>query len=209
MEPTPAPVPTPDPTPTPNPTPTTPASTSIYTYEVLSDGTIRITSCQTSDVNLVIPDTIDGYTVTEIGANAFANQTSIQMVKFPANLKQIGVKAFANCTGLLEVTLPDTIQGAGQLCFSGCTALKKAVLNKGRRNIVYGMFENCTSLTEVVIPDTVENVAMYAFLKTIYSFKKLKKNKYYYVRVRAYVYNSNHKKVYGSWSAVKKVKIKK
>lgn len=45
--------------------------------------------------------------------------------------------------------------------------------------------------------------------KTTYSFKKLKKNKYYYVRVRAYVYNSNHKKVYGSWSAVKKVKIKK
>ena len=337
-----APQPTPTPTPAPNPTPTTPASTSIYTYEVLSDGTIRITSCQTSDVNLVIPDTIDGYTVTEIGTSAFANQTSIQTVKFPANLKQIGVKAFANCTGLLEVTLPDTIQGAGQLCFSGCTALKKAVLNKGRINIVYGMFENCTSLTEVVIPDTVENIAMYAFLncrslthlnlpasmksisvhafegagvttityagtkaqwqkvkknltgngsfvtatvtdstgvsfavsgsnngnqnpqqtvkkpgkvkitkaknvktkkltvkwkktskakgyqiqiasnkkftkgkktktlsKTTYSFKKLKKNKYYYVRVRAYVYNSNHKKVYGSWSAVKKVKIKK
>ncbi len=340
--PTPTPTPNPQPTLAPNPTPTTPASTSIYTYEVLSDGTIRITSCQTSDVNLVIPDTIDGYTVTEIGANAFANQTSIQMVKFPANLKQIGVKAFANCTGLLEVTLPDTIQGAGQLCFSGCTALKKAVLNKGRINIVYGMFENCTSLTEVVIPDTVENIAMYAFLncrslthlnlpaslksisvhafegagvttityagtkaqwqkvkknltgngsfvtatvtdstgvsfavsgsnngnqnpqqtvkkpgkvkitkaqnvktkevtvkwkktskakgyqiqiasnkkftkgkktktlsKTTYSFKKLKKNKYYYVRVRAYVYNSNHKKVYGSWSTVKKVKIKK
>lgn len=340
--PTPTPTPNPQPTPAPNPMPTTPASTSVYTYEVLTDGTIRITSCQTSDVDLVIPDTIDGYTVTEIGANAFANQTSIQTVKFPANLKQIGVKAFANCTGLLEVTLPDTIQGAGQLCFSGCTALKKAVLNKGRINIVYGMFENCTSLTEVVIPDTVENVAMYAFLncrslthlnlpaslksisvhafegagvttityagtkaqwqkvkknltgngsfvtatvtdatgvsftvsgsnngnqnsqqtvkkpgkvkitkaknvktkkltvkwkktskakgyqiqiasnkkftkgrktktlsKTTYSFKKLKKNKYYYVRVRAYVYNSNHKKVYGSWSAVKKVKIKK
>ena len=342
--PTPSPVPTPNPTPTPDPDPmpSTPASTSVYTYEVLTDGTIRITSCQTSDVNLVIPDTIDGYTVTEIGASAFANQTSIQTVKFPANLKQIGVKAFANCTGLLEVTLPDTIQGAGQLCFSGCTALKKAVLNKGRINIVYGMFENCTSLTEVVIPDTVENVAMYAFLncrslthlnlpaslksisvhafegagvttityagtkaqwqkvkknltgngsfvtatvtdstgvsftvsgsnngnqnpqqtvkkpakvkitkaknvktkkltvkwkktskakgyqiqiatnkkfkkgkktktlsKTTYSFKKLKKNKYYYVRVRAYVYDSNHKKVYGSWSAVKKVKIKK
>ena len=337
-----APQPTPTPTPAPNPTPATPASTSIYTYEVLTDGTIRITSCQTSDINLVIPDTIDGYTVTEIGANAFANQTSIQTVKFPANLKQIGVKAFANCTGLLEVTLPDTIQGAGQLCFSGCTALKKAVLNKGRINIVYGMFENCTSLTEVVIPDTVENIAMYAFLncrslthlnlpaslksisvhafegagvttityagtkaqwqkvkknltgngsfvtatvtdstgvsfavsgsnngnqnpqqtvkkpgkvkitkaknvktkkltvkwkktskakgyqiqiasnkkftkgkktktlsKTTYSFKKLKKNKYYYVRVRAYVYDSNHKKVYGSWSTVKKVKIKK
>lgn len=328
-------------TPAPSATPQQTASTSVYQYEKLADGTIRITSCQTKDVNLVIPDTIDGYTVTEIGESAFANQTSIQTVKFPANLKQIGAKAFANCTGLTEVTLPDTIVGVGSYAFSGCTTLKKATLNNGRINIVAGMFANCTALSEVVIPDTVENVNIYAFLnckslknlklpasikeisisafdgagittvtyagtreqwkkikktltgnaslakatitdstgvsfaangtdltpaasekvkkpakvkitkaknvktkkltvkwkktskakgyqiqiasnkkftkgkktktlsKTTYSFKKLKKNKYYYVRVRAYVYNSNHKKVYGSWSAVKKVKIKK
>ena len=335
------PAPSQNPAPTPSATPQQPASTSVYRYEKLADGTIRITSCQTKDVNLVIPDTIDGYTVTEIGESAFANQTSIQTVKFPANLKQIGAKAFANCTGLTEVTLPDTIVGVGSYAFSGCTALKKATLNNGRINIVVGMFANCTALSEVVIPDTVENVNIYAFLnckalknlklpasikeisisafdgagittvtyagtreqwkkikktltgnaslakatitdstgvsfaangtdltpaasekvkkpakvkitkaknvktkkltvkwkktskakgyqiqiasnkkftkgkktktlsKTTYSFKKLKKNKYYYVRVRAYVYNSNHKKVYGSWSAVKKVKIKK
>ena len=335
------PAPSQNPAPTPSATPQQPASTSVYQYEKLADGTIRITSCQTKDVNLVIPDTIDGYTVTEIGESAFANQTSIQTVKFPAKLKQIGAKAFANCTGLTEVTLPDTIVGIGKYVFSGCTALKKATLNKGRINIVAGMFANCTALSEVVIPDTVENINIYAFLnckllknlklpasikeisisafdgagittvtyagtreqwkkikktltgnaslakatitdstgvsfaangtdltpaasekvkepakvkitkaknvktkkltvkwkktskakgyqiqiasnkkftkgkktktlsKTTYSFKKLKKNKYYYVRVRAYVYNSNHKKVYGSWSAVKKVKIKK
>lgn len=345
--PTPTPTPDPSPAPTQNPaltpsaTPQQPASTSVYQYEKLADGTIRITSCQTKDVNLVIPDTIDGYTVTEIGESAFANQSSIQTIKFPVKLKQIGAKAFANCTGLTEVTLPDTIVGVGKYVFSGCTALKKATLNKGRINIVVGMFANCTALSEVVIPDTVENVNIYAFLnckalknlklpasikeisisafdgagimtvtyagtreqwkkikktltgnaslakatitdstgasfaangtdltpaasekvkkpgkvkitkaknvktkkltvkwkktskakgyqiqiasnkkftkgkktktlsKTTYSFKKLKKNKYYYVRVRAYVYNSNHKKVYGSWSAVKKVKIKK
>jgi hypothetical protein len=40
------------------------------------------------------------------------------------------------------------------------------------------------------------------------TFKKLKKNKTYYVRIRAYV-NSNGKKVYGSYSKVKKVKITK
>ena len=336
-----SPAPSQNPAPTPSATPQQPASTSVYQYEKLADGTIRITSCQTKDVNLVMPDTIDGYTVTEIGESAFANQSSIQTIKFPAKLKQIGAKAFVNCTGLTEVTLPDTIVGVGKYVFSGCTALKKATLNKGRINIVAGMFANCTALSEVVIPDTVENINIYAFLnckllknlklpasikeisisafdgagittvtyagtreqwkkikktltgnaslakatitdssgvsfaangtdltpaasekvkkpgkvkitkaqnvktkkvtvkwkktskakgyqiqiasnkkftkgkktktlsKTTYSFKKLKKNKYYYVRVRAYVYNSNHKKVYGSWSTVKKVKIKK
>ena len=38
--------------------------------------------------------------------------------------------------------------------------------------------------------------------------KKLKKNKTYYIRVRAYKMNGR-KKVYGKWSKVKKVKIKK
>ena len=45
--------------------------------------------------------------------------------------------------------------------------------------------------------------------KSTITFKKLKKGKTYYVRVRAFNYDINHKKVYGDWSKVKKVKIKK
>ncbi len=44
--------------------------------------------------------------------------------------------------------------------------------------------------------------------KTKYTIKKLKKKKTYYIRVRAYKMNGK-KKVYGKWSMVKKVKIKK
>ena len=44
--------------------------------------------------------------------------------------------------------------------------------------------------------------------KTSYTIKKLKKKKTYYIRVRAYVIN-NGKKVYGSWSKTKKIKIKR
>ena len=44
--------------------------------------------------------------------------------------------------------------------------------------------------------------------KTSITIKKLSKKKTYYVRVRAYVLNGK-KKVYGKWSNVKKVKIKK
>lgn len=45
--------------------------------------------------------------------------------------------------------------------------------------------------------------------KTTYTFKKLKKNKRYFVRVRAYVTGKDGKKYFGKWSVVKKVKIKK
>ena len=42
-----------------------------------------------------------------------------------------------------------------------------------------------------------------------YVFSKLKAGKTYYVRVRAYVYDDNYKKIYGSWSKTKKIKMKK
>lgn len=46
-------------------------------------------------------------------------------------------------------------------------------------------------------------------VKCTYAKKNLKKKKTYYVRVRAYVKDSNNKKLYGDWSKVKKVKIQK
>lgn len=45
--------------------------------------------------------------------------------------------------------------------------------------------------------------------KTTYNINKLKKGKTYYVKVRAYKYDSAQKKVYGKYSNVKKVIIKK
>ena len=45
--------------------------------------------------------------------------------------------------------------------------------------------------------------------KTSYTIKNLKKGKIYYLRVRAYKLDSMGKKVYGKYSKVIKVKIKK
>jgi hypothetical protein len=45
--------------------------------------------------------------------------------------------------------------------------------------------------------------------KTTYTLKKLKKNKTYYIKVRAYNKKNGGGRVYGKWSKVKKVKIKK
>ena len=46
-------------------------------------------------------------------------------------------------------------------------------------------------------------------IKLTLTVKKMKKGKTYYVRVRAYNMDSGSNKVYGKWSAVKKVKIRK
>lgn len=54
-----------------------------------------------------------------------------------------------------------------------------------------------------------KNVKKSTTTKTSVRFKKLKKGKTYYVKVRVYKKDSANSKVYGSYSAVKKVKIKK
>ena len=54
-----------------------------------------------------------------------------------------------------------------------------------------------------------KSVKTITFTKKNTTVKNLKKNKTYYVKVRAYKIDANGKKVYGSYSNVMKVKIKK
>ena len=63
-----------------------------------------------------------------------------------------------------------------------------------------------TYATDSKFKKNKKNVNMTSTSKTI---NKLKKGKTYYVKVRAYAKDSKGKKVYGSYSKVKKVKIKK
>lgn len=135
-----------------------------FTYERNSDGfSITITKCISSDTNIVIPDSIDGYTVTEIGANAFENVTSMCSVSFPPALTKIDDYAFAGCTSLSSVTLPDTLTSLGYYAFKDCSSLTSAVLNQGRKTITIGLFYGCFSLNSVTVPDTVSCISEDAF----------------------------------------------
>lgn len=73
-------------------------------------------------VPLVIPDTIDGVTVTEIGNDAFFCCKYIS-VEFPATIRKVGKRAFSKCVYLKDVILPEECnikwtKGAFKDCFS-------------------------------------------------------------------------------------------
>ncbi len=58
--------------------------TSLLTYEILDDGTIEITDCDTSaEGDLEIPSEIDGYTVTSIGDFAITNVREVNLRHLP------------------------------------------------------------------------------------------------------------------------------
>ena len=74
-----------------------------YTYKVLDDGTAEITGCNGSVVNAVIPDSIDGYTVTAINDTAFEWCDLLTTVEIPDSVTTIGASVFRYCYDLTTI----------------------------------------------------------------------------------------------------------
>ena len=135
-----------------------------WKISVLNDGTAEITAYHGSESVLIIPNTIDGLTVTSIGGGAFLYKSSLTSVMIPNSVSSIGQSAFAQCTGLTDVTIPDSVTEIGSFAFSGCTGLTSVSLPDSMTNIGHKAFEDCIGLTNVMIPNSVSNIPGDAFL---------------------------------------------
>ena len=77
-----------------------------YDYNILENGTAQITDYNSPEKNVVIPSEIDGYSVTEIGSQAFYI-SSIESVVVPDGVIRIGEGAFTANHNLTEIILPE------------------------------------------------------------------------------------------------------
>ncbi len=77
-----------------------------YSYTVLDESakTAEITGYTGSSSSITIPDTIDAYTITGIGASAFIDNTSLTSVSIPVSITSIGESAFSGCTSLSTIS---------------------------------------------------------------------------------------------------------
>ena len=94
------------------------------------------------------------------------------------------------------------------------TPVIKSVTNKKGKKLSITLKKKVSGATgyEVKISTNKnfkKSVKTVYFTKTSTTITKLTKNKTYYVKVRAYKKDSKGKKIYGSYSTVKKIKIKK
>ena len=88
-------------------------SSGDYGYWLLDDGTVYIESYSGKEVDLVIPEKIDGHTVTHIGIEAFADNKYMKSVTVPDSVVYIGHMAFASCKKLNKITLGNGIKSIG------------------------------------------------------------------------------------------------
>ena len=144
-------------------------------------------------MDVVIPETIDGMPVTEIGAGAFENKTTIKTLSLPASVKAIGDKAFNLCPALTSVTfagdglvtigesafngaqklaaitLPETLESIGAQAFNGARVLKSLTIPASVKTIGDWAFANCFELKDVLVlnKDVVYGESVFNYSKVV------------------------------------------
>lgn len=112
-----------------------------YTYEITADGNVRILAYDGSEADVVVPATLGGRDVTEIGNSArpvFNANAAIRSITFPDTLKEMsGLPLFYGCENLETITIPASVTGMNfnsvANCFiSDCPNLK-TIIFKGTR----------------------------------------------------------------------------
>ena len=136
-------------------------------YKVLDDSNsacavTKNTKCTHSEVR--IPESIDGYTVTEI--RNFANSANLTSITLPDTVTAFGSGAFSGCAKLTNVNIPSKVTAISDNLFSGCTQLANFTIPSGITTIGAGAFTNCQAMTTVTIPASITSIGAQAFRGT-------------------------------------------
>ncbi len=156
-----------------------------FSYTVLDGARVRIDCFNNRNAaSAVIPESIDGYPVTEIGAQAFKQKSSLTSVVIPdsvisigndafsyclklssvrwGSVKSLGDAAFSECRALgnIDLNSADTL---GERCFFNCTGLKSADLGERLTVLPRNTFSGCTALQTVVFSPVLKSIEAYAF----------------------------------------------
>ena len=115
------------------------------------------------DEIVVIPEKVDGKSVTKINKYAFANGTTMKGLKISSTIRVIDDFSIGNNTGLQYVVLGAGVEYIGESAFQSCTALKEVTINEGVKEIGKLAFGQCDSLKSVTLPESLETIGLFAF----------------------------------------------
>ena len=106
---------------------------------------------------VIVPSTIDGYTVTSL-SGTFSGNEEMTGVALPSTLTSIGNYAFEGCKSLAAVNLPSSVTSIGNNAFCGCSSLHGISLHEGITSIGSSAFENCEGITSITLPESVTSL---------------------------------------------------
>ena len=132
-----------------------------FMYSLTTDGNICIEDCTSTAEDLVIPDTIDGITVTELGKTALGKDhenSQFKTVTLPASINYISAEnPFVYCTQLNTIKVAEDNK---DYC-----AVDGVLYNKDKSELI--CFPSCKKEEGIDIPDTVKKIGASAFYNTV------------------------------------------
>lgn len=94
-------------------------------HEVMHSAQLTGGKLWEGDLNIPSEVNYEGqkYVVTNIGYNAFVDNTALTSVTIPNTVLSIGSGAFARCTGLTSIVIPEGVKAIASSVFTGCSNL--------------------------------------------------------------------------------------
>ena len=132
-------------------------------YSIYENNTVVITGREVDYAELVIPDTIDGKNVVEIGNGAFENDEAVILATIGKNVRVIGDSAFSACKMLARVEASEALKKISSSAFYDCERLAEFIGATKLEIIDEVAFYNCISLAYFDFPETVTTISNEAF----------------------------------------------
>lgn len=137
-----------------------------YTYEITTDGNVRILAYGGSEADVVVPATLGGRDVTEIGNSArtvFDANAAIRSITFPDTLKEMsGLPLFYECENLETITIPASVTGMNFHSMADCFIFNcpnlKTIIFKGTRAQWEAIEKECVNLDGITVRCSDDNV---------------------------------------------------
>ena len=138
---------------------------------------------------IVIPETQQGFTVTSIAKNGFANCEKLESISIPKTIESIGTLAFLNCENLATIelagdaALKKIAYGAfqntayyndannwqngvfyfGKYLIEAEKTMISCEIKDGTKVIAENAFYGCTTMTSLTVPASVKYIGAFAF----------------------------------------------
>ncbi len=168
-----------------------------FKYYILSDTTAELTEYKGNDKEVVVPDEVKGYYITEIGDRAFADNNTLESVKLGKNIVRIGNSAFARNYALQKVDITECTKiervdyGAfletkvyendveGGLAYVGNVCLGRAednsdkniAIRSGTRVIADYAFDEDNRIETLELPESVQYIGLSCFYNSRKMYK--------------------------------------
>lgn len=118
-------------------------------FIIKNEQVIGLTQKGSTQTSLVIPNVINGKTITGIWNGAFAENTLLQTVTISEGITTIGVQAFSGCSSLRNINFPSTLNYINDEAFSYCFSLQTLSFPVSLTTIDNNAFLYCDNLKEI------------------------------------------------------------